>query len=55
MEKSKTTEKDHAEHKPIDPGRAAARENRTPGKDYEPRRSEPDSGQHRDQKDRAKH
>jgi len=40
MEKEHTKEKDAAEHKPIDPGRAAARESRTPGKPYEPQRSE---------------
>ena len=39
--------KDRTEHKPIDPGRTASRESRTPGKKYEPQRSEPDSGQRR--------
>jgi hypothetical protein len=47
MEKEQTTHKDRPEHKPIDPGRKAARENREPGKRSEPRRSESDSTEHR--------
>jgi hypothetical protein len=47
MEKEQTTHKDRPEHKPIDPGRRAARENREPGKRFEPRRSEPASTPHR--------
>jgi hypothetical protein len=54
MDKKQPTQKDRDEHKPIDPGRTAARENRTPGKDYEPRRSEPDSSQRRNDADRDK-
>jgi hypothetical protein len=55
MEKQQPTHKDQPEHKPIDPGRSAARESRTPGKDYKPRRSEADSSQHRDDAEREKH
>ena len=40
MDREQPTERDRAEHKPIDPGRKAAREQRTPGKQYQPRRSE---------------
>jgi hypothetical protein len=42
MDKHESPRKDQA-HKPIDPSRSAARENRTPGKDYQPRRSESDA------------
>ena len=47
MEKEHTEPKDRSEHKPIDPGRNAAREQREPGKRYTPERSEPDSSQDR--------
>jgi hypothetical protein len=54
MEKQQPPPKDRTEHKPIDPGRTASRENRTPGKAYEPRRSEPDSVQRRNDPDHDK-
>jgi hypothetical protein len=43
MEHEHETPKDRSEHKPVDPGRSAAREQREPGKRYTPKRSEPDS------------
>jgi len=47
MDKEQSTPKDRSEHKPIDPGRNAAREQREPGKKYEPKRSEPEPTTHR--------
>jgi hypothetical protein len=55
MEKQEPTKKDRSEqteHRPIDPGRSAARESREPGKRFEPRRSEPDSTPRRKDADR---
>jgi hypothetical protein len=47
MEEKDRANHDRSEHKPVDPGRNAAREQRTPGKPYEPKRSEPDPSGHR--------
>jgi hypothetical protein len=47
MENDRETPNDPSQHKPVDPGRSAAREQREPGKPYTPKRSEPDSSQDR--------
>jgi hypothetical protein len=55
MEKEQPTQKDRPEHKIIDPARRAARENRVPGKSFEPRRSEPESPKHQKDVEHDKH
>jgi hypothetical protein len=47
MDKEHSTDKPRPDHKPIDPDRAAARENRVPMKETEPRRSDPTPEEHR--------
>jgi len=54
MEKDKSSRRARSGHKPIDPGRMASRERRTPGKPYEPRRAVNDSGRRQNRSDREK-